>query len=122
MAQPEYWNDSSSTDTDEEWEQDAQMFAMTFEQANASSSSIPCSKVPNIDRGRVEGNTRLIADYFSDNPTYPEEMFKRRFRMSRLLGFLWISSAQTDLRIISDLPKPRWFDIPHRLIKLIKPM
>ncbi|KAJ9568111.1 hypothetical protein OSB04_004077 [Centaurea solstitialis] len=36
------------------------------------------------------------------------------------VGFLWISSAQTDLRIISDLSKPRWFDIPHRLIKLIK--
>ncbi|KAJ9551619.1 LOW QUALITY PROTEIN: hypothetical protein OSB04_015664 [Centaurea solstitialis] len=80
MAQPEYWNDSSSTDTDEEWEQDAQMFAMIVEQANASSSSIPCSKAPNIDRDRVEGNARLIADYFSDNPTYPEEMFKRRCR------------------------------------------
>ncbi|KAJ9540516.1 hypothetical protein OSB04_027022 [Centaurea solstitialis] len=85
MAQPEYWNDSSSTDTDEEWEEDAQMFALLVQQANASSSSIPRSKAPNIDIGRVEGNTRLIPDYFSDNPTYPEEMFKRRFRMSRNL-------------------------------------
>ncbi|KAJ9561744.1 hypothetical protein OSB04_006904 [Centaurea solstitialis] len=84
MTQPDYWNDSSSTDTDEDWEQDAQMFAHLVQQANAS-SSIPRSKAPNIDRGRVEGNARLIADYFSDNPTYPEEMFKRRFRMSRNL-------------------------------------
>ncbi|KAJ9543668.1 hypothetical protein OSB04_023375 [Centaurea solstitialis] len=80
MAQPDYWNDSSSTDTDEDWEQDAQMFAHLVQQANAS-SSIPRSKALNIDRG----NARLIADYFSDNPTYPEEMFKRRFRMSRNL-------------------------------------
>ncbi|KAJ9537378.1 hypothetical protein OSB04_030111 [Centaurea solstitialis] len=58
MAQPDYLNDSSSTDTDEDWEQDAQMFAHLVQQANAS-SSIRRSKAPNIDRGRVEGNARL---------------------------------------------------------------
>src|SRR5581483_4889320 len=61
------------------------MFAMLVQQANASSSSIPRSRAPNIDRGRVEGNARLMADYFDDNPTYPEKMFKRRFRVSKNL-------------------------------------
>ncbi|KAJ9566885.1 hypothetical protein OSB04_002851 [Centaurea solstitialis] len=84
MAQPGYLNDSSSTDTDEDWEQDAQIFAHLVQQANAS-SSIRRSKAPNIDRGRVEANARLMADYFDDNPTYPEKTFKRRFRMSRNL-------------------------------------
>ena len=84
MAQPEYWNDSSSTDTDEDWEQDAQMFTM-FVQESTASSSIPRSRAPNIDRGRVEGNARLMADYFDDNPTYPEKTFKRRFRVSKNL-------------------------------------
>ncbi|KAJ9540766.1 hypothetical protein OSB04_027272 [Centaurea solstitialis] len=77
MAQPEYWNDSSSTDTDEEWEQDAQMFAMFVQQPTAS-SSIPRSRAPNIDRGRVEANARLITEYFCDYPTYPDDMFKMR--------------------------------------------
>ncbi|KAJ9564903.1 hypothetical protein OSB04_000869 [Centaurea solstitialis] len=84
MAQPGYLNDSSSTDTDEDWEQDAQIFAHLVQQANAS-SSIRRSKAPNIDRGRVEANARLMADYFDDNPMYPEKTFKRRFRMSRNL-------------------------------------
>ncbi|KAJ9542247.1 hypothetical protein OSB04_028753 [Centaurea solstitialis] len=84
MAQPEYSNGSSSTDTDEEWEQDAQTFAMFVQQANAS-SSIPRSRAPNIDMGWVEANVQLMADYFCDNPTYLDEMFHRSFRMSRHL-------------------------------------
>ncbi|KAJ9547313.1 hypothetical protein OSB04_019856 [Centaurea solstitialis] len=48
---------------------------------------------PNIDRGRVEGNARLIADYFCDYPTYPDDMFKRRFRMRKDLF----------IRIVNDL-------------------
>ncbi|KAJ9560249.1 hypothetical protein OSB04_005409 [Centaurea solstitialis] len=69
---------------DTNWEQDAQIFAHLVQQANTS-SSIRRSKAPNIDRGRVEANARLMADYFDDNPTYPEKTFKRRFRMSRNL-------------------------------------
>ncbi|KAJ9548945.1 hypothetical protein OSB04_021488 [Centaurea solstitialis] len=75
-------NPAGSRCTD--WEQDAQIFAHLVQQANAS-SSIRRSKAPNIDRGRVEANARLMADYFDDNPTYPEKTFKRRFRMSRNL-------------------------------------
>ncbi|KAL9671063.1 hypothetical protein QQ045_008627 [Rhodiola kirilowii] len=38
-----------------------------------------------INRDREEGNARLYRDYFSENPTYPELIFRRRFRMRRSL-------------------------------------
>ncbi|XP_020262358.1 uncharacterized protein LOC109838318 [Asparagus officinalis] len=45
-----------------------------------------------INRGREEGNSRLYSDYFSDNPTYVANLFRRRFRMQRSL-FLRIVDA-----------------------------
>ena len=38
-----------------------------------------------IERNREEGNLRLWNDYFSDTPTYPENLFRRRFRMNKRL-------------------------------------
>ncbi|XP_013723589.1 putative nuclease HARBI1 [Brassica napus] len=38
-----------------------------------------------IERNREEGNVRLWNDYFSDTPTYPENLFRRRFRMNKPL-------------------------------------
>lgn len=39
----------------------------------------------NIDRSAEEGAKRLVADYFSDNATYSDTQFRRRFRMARAL-------------------------------------
>ncbi|KAL6580257.1 hypothetical protein OROMI_008281 [Orobanche minor] len=47
-----------------------------------------------FNRNREEGHARLYHDYFSDTPTYPEESFRRRFRMRRSL-FLRIQEAVT---------------------------
>ncbi|XP_048602119.1 putative nuclease HARBI1 [Brassica napus] len=38
-----------------------------------------------IERNREEGHLRLWNDYFSDTPTYPENLFRRRFRMKKPL-------------------------------------
>ena len=38
-----------------------------------------------IERNREEGNVRLWNDYFSKTPTYPENYFRRRFRMNKTL-------------------------------------
>uniref|UniRef100_A0A0D3CQP1 DDE Tnp4 domain-containing protein n=1 Tax=Brassica oleracea var. oleracea TaxID=109376 RepID=A0A0D3CQP1_BRAOL len=38
-----------------------------------------------IERNREEGHLRLWNDYFSDTPTYPENLFRRRFRMNKPL-------------------------------------
>uniref|UniRef100_A0A0D3D7H9 Myb-like domain-containing protein n=1 Tax=Brassica oleracea var. oleracea TaxID=109376 RepID=A0A0D3D7H9_BRAOL len=38
-----------------------------------------------IERNREEGHLWLWNDYFSDTPTYPENLFRRRFRMNKRL-------------------------------------
>uniref|UniRef100_A0A0D3ACM1 Myb-like domain-containing protein n=1 Tax=Brassica oleracea var. oleracea TaxID=109376 RepID=A0A0D3ACM1_BRAOL len=38
-----------------------------------------------IERNREEGHVRLWNDYFSETPTYPENFFRRRFRMNKPL-------------------------------------
>ncbi|XP_056841598.1 uncharacterized protein LOC130494819 [Raphanus sativus] len=38
-----------------------------------------------IERNREDGHNRLWNDYFSAEPTYPPEYFRRRFRMNRSL-------------------------------------
>jgi hypothetical protein len=38
-----------------------------------------------IKRPREEYHQRLVDDYFSDNPLYPPDIFRRRFRMSKPL-------------------------------------
>lgn len=46
-----------------------------------------------INRRRAAGHAQLISDYFSDEPTYTDDMFRRRFRMRKELF----------LRIVNDL-------------------
>ncbi|KAL3618490.1 hypothetical protein CASFOL_037572 [Castilleja foliolosa] len=48
-----------------------------------------------INRGREEAHQRLLADYFTNNLAYNEDMFRRRYRMSRSL-FLRIVDAVKD--------------------------
>ena len=38
-----------------------------------------------IERNREESHVRLWNDYFSETPTYPDNFFRRRFRMNRRL-------------------------------------
>ncbi|CAL5409744.1 unnamed protein product [Camellia sinensis] len=38
-----------------------------------------------INRERVKDDEQIYRDYFADNPVYPEEYFRRRFRMRRSL-------------------------------------
>ncbi|CAN6864888.1 unnamed protein product [Brassica oleracea] len=42
-----------------------------------------------IKRNREKGHNNLWNDYFSDTPTYPHNLFRRRFRMNKSL-FLYI--------------------------------
>ncbi|XP_048633064.1 uncharacterized protein LOC125607234 [Brassica napus] len=38
-----------------------------------------------IERDREQGHNQLWQDYFSENPTYTHDMFRRRFRMNKSL-------------------------------------
>ena len=38
-----------------------------------------------IERKREEGDLRLWNDYFSETPTYPDNLFRRRFRVNKSL-------------------------------------
>lgn len=42
-------------------------------------------RAPNIEHNLEECALQLYDDYFSGNPTYPEHIFARRYRMSRRL-------------------------------------
>nr|VDC94296.1 unnamed protein product [Brassica oleracea] len=41
------------------------------------------SKRAYVEQNREEGHTRLWNDYFSENPTFPHHLFRRRFRMNK---------------------------------------
>nr|ABD65037.1 hypothetical protein 26.t00094 [Brassica oleracea] len=43
------------------------------------------NKRVHIERNREEGDLRLWNDYFSETPTYPDNLFRRRFRMNKPL-------------------------------------
>ncbi|XP_028076400.1 uncharacterized protein LOC114278528 [Camellia sinensis] len=47
-----------------------------------------------IYRNRIQGHKRLYQDYFSETPTYPPNLFRRRFRMSRCLFLLILSTVK----------------------------
>ena len=50
-----------------------------------SSSRRKTKKIRNIERNREDGDRRLYEDYFSENPTYNEDIFRRKFRMRKPL-------------------------------------
>jgi len=50
-----------------------------------------------IERNREEGDQRLWNDYFSDTPTYPENFFRRRFRMNKPLFMRIVDRLSNDV-------------------------
>ncbi|KAM6542923.1 hypothetical protein CsatB_007370 [Cannabis sativa] len=78
--------DSSSSD-----EESDLLLALTIEQQhldNGRSSTLRRTNIPrriSIRRNSLEGHKRLFQDYFAESPTYPPNIFRRRFRMERHL-------------------------------------
>ncbi|KAJ0896922.1 putative harbinger transposase-derived protein [Helianthus annuus] len=63
--------------------------AQVFMAADEGSSQ-PLTRRAKYNRDQEAGHDKLVADYFADEPVYPAEIFRRRFRMSRPL-FLHIA-------------------------------
>ena len=51
-----------------------------------------------IERNREEGHVRLWNDYFSDTPTYSENLFRRRFRMNKPLFMRIVDRLSNEVR------------------------
>ncbi|KAJ0744134.1 putative harbinger transposase-derived protein [Helianthus annuus] len=82
--------------TDEEVEQEAVTGACKLAMRYAEHCRRPQAKKGKrgyIERDRRGAHDRLMKDYFDEEPTYSNEMFRRRFRMSKRLF----------LRIVHDL-------------------
>lgn len=50
-----------------------------------------------IERDRERGHNQLWQDYFSDNPIFPPEMFRRRFRMNKPLFLRIVERLSTEV-------------------------
>ncbi|XP_035839001.1 uncharacterized protein LOC118486569 [Helianthus annuus] len=77
------WYSSSS-------EEDAIMHNMIMNAAQVfmaadEGSSQRLTRRAKYNRDQEAGHDKLVADYFADEPVYPAEIFRRRFRMSRPL-------------------------------------
>ncbi|XP_042404871.1 uncharacterized protein LOC121995109 [Zingiber officinale] len=48
-----------------------------------------------IQRNREAGHVRLFNDYFSTSPVYPDQIFRRRFRMRKDLFCLIVNALQS---------------------------
>jgi hypothetical protein len=63
---------------------------------------------PNLRRDFASAHQQLMDDYFAENPVYPDEVFERRFRMSR----------QLFMRICDEMKRfDRWFDMRYDALK-----
>ncbi|XP_071701596.1 uncharacterized protein [Rutidosis leptorrhynchoides] len=69
----------------------------------ASSSRFPRSRVY-IARDREDAAIRLYNDYFSETPMYPENKFKRRYRMSRQLFLRIVEGLNNDINVLNASP------------------
>jgi len=81
---------SSSHNTFEGVDEFDQYFDQTFEDLcinhdDQEDTRKKRKKRVHIERNHEEGNVRLWNDYFSETPTYPQNLFRRRFRMNKPL-------------------------------------
>ena len=87
----------SDSDSDDELEMLA-VAAMAMEKLNTENSSAICRGSIQghsvIFRNRVEGHEILYRDYFAKSPTYPPNLFLRRFRMNRSLFVRILSNME----------------------------
>ena len=87
----------SDSDSDDELEMLA-VAAMAMEKLNTeNSSAIRRGSIQGhsvIFYNRVKGHERLYRDYFAKSPTYPPNLFLRRFRMNRSLFVRILSNIE----------------------------
>uniref|UniRef100_A0A0D3C2R2 DDE Tnp4 domain-containing protein n=1 Tax=Brassica oleracea var. oleracea TaxID=109376 RepID=A0A0D3C2R2_BRAOL len=76
---------SSSDEVDEALEEMVDQVVDNFIDSVIHAHPNKPTKRAYIERNREQGHNQLWNDYFTENPTYPPEMFRRRFRMNKPL-------------------------------------
>ncbi|XP_010418574.1 PREDICTED: uncharacterized protein LOC104704142 [Camelina sativa] len=79
------WSSDQEVDEIVEEEVDSIVEEIQYNYTHPKIPPAPIIRRVHINRDRKEGHTRLWNDYFSDNPTYTNTMFRRRFRMNKPL-------------------------------------
>ncbi|KAM0011048.1 putative harbinger transposase-derived protein [Helianthus debilis subsp. tardiflorus] len=124
---------SMSSSSSSEWyssssEEDVIMHNMIMNAAQVfmaadEGSSQPLTRRAKYNRDQEAGHDKLVADYFADEPVYPAEIFRRRFRMSRQL-FLRIAGdmAHSDpfFTLRNDARGQRGFSILQKCTSAIR--
>ncbi|XP_056850878.1 uncharacterized protein LOC130500155 [Raphanus sativus] len=57
-----------------------------------------------IERYREQGHNKLWNDYFSENPTYKDNLFRRRFRMNKPLFMRIVDRLSTEIPYFHQTP------------------
>ena len=57
-----------------------------------------------IERGREQGHSQLYKDYFSEIATYPDEVFRRRFRMRKPLFIRIVEQLEGGMQFFQQRP------------------
>ncbi|XP_019087537.1 PREDICTED: uncharacterized protein LOC104728477 [Camelina sativa] len=86
------WSSDQEVDDIVEDEVDSIVEDIQYNYTHPDVPSAPIIRRVHINRDHEEGHARLWNDYFSDNPTYTQAMFRRRFRMNKPL-FIRIVNA-----------------------------
>ena len=90
--------DEADDDDDEEDENASVQAALEVIEVGSNLQAAFChggsrpGKRRNIDRQDQEGAVRIYKDYFSEEPTYSDELFQRRYRIPRVV-FLRVHNA-----------------------------
>ncbi|XP_019087475.1 PREDICTED: uncharacterized protein LOC104728272 [Camelina sativa] len=79
------WSSDEEIDEMVEEEVDSIVEEIQYNYTHPEVPTAPIVRRVHINRNREDGHTRLWNDYFSENPPYTQDMFRRRFRMNKQL-------------------------------------
>ncbi|XP_010418557.1 PREDICTED: putative nuclease HARBI1 [Camelina sativa] len=88
------WSSDQEVDDMVEEEVDSIVEEIQNHWTQSEDPQLPVFRRVHINRDREGGHNRLWNDYFSENPTYTQGMFRRRFRMNKPLFLRIVNSIE----------------------------
>ncbi|XP_010418941.1 PREDICTED: uncharacterized protein LOC104704581 [Camelina sativa] len=88
------WSSDQEVDEMVEEEVESIVEEIQYQCTHTEEPPLPVFRRVHINRDRERGHIRLWNDYFSENLTYTQGMFSRRFRMNKLLFLRIVNSIE----------------------------